>query len=155
MQISVRPLQLADDAEISDLASAAVLSVEGRRGGGEYLELFHHLEGLHGQELTELLATSQREVLVGLLDGHLFAACVLRHDAAVLTVEALYVDPEAREVGLGAALMKAAQQRAEDLQCERFEALALPGDRHMKQRAESEAMKARLLVLSKALRERS
>jgi GNAT superfamily N-acetyltransferase len=155
MQISVRPLLLADDPQISDLASAAVLSARDRRGGGEYLELFRHLQEPHVEELTEFLAMSQREVLVGLLDGHLFAACLLRHHQTVLTVEALYVDPEAREVGLGTALMQAAQQRAEDLACERLEALALPGDRRMKQRAESQAMKARLLVLSKALRERS
>gem|GEM_PF-1011254 len=154
MQLSVRSFEHADAPQLLELANEALDGLDGRRGGSAYRELFLEFRDLEVTDVEQRLVQANTEVLVGLLEGHVFALCLMVYQDAVLTVEALYVDPEAREVGLGTALLQAAQLRARELNCSRFEALALPGDRQMKQRAESEAMKARLLVLSKALGER-
>jgi GNAT superfamily N-acetyltransferase len=154
MQLSVRSFELADTPQLLQLAKQALDGLAERRGGLEFQEQFAQFQDIKATEIQQRLLEVNREVLVGLLDGQAFGLCLVCHQDSILTAEALYVDPEAREVGLGSALLQAAELRARELKCSRFEALALPGDRHMKQRAESEAMKARLLVLSKTLDER-
>ncbi len=154
MEAFVRPFESADEPLVSFLVAAALEGVTSHRGGNEYLERFtENLDALRA-EVSLAVEGRGRELLVGLLDGHLFGFCLIEHAGEVLTVEALYVDPEAREVGLGTSLMEAAEQKAKELGCVRIESLVLPGDRRSKQRAESTGLKARLLILSKALNER-
>lgn len=66
-------------------------------------------------------------------------------------IECCYVDPDARGVGVGTALMEAAVEWCESSGCVEVDALALPGDRATKQRLEAAGFTARLLTLSRQL----
>lgn len=66
-------------------------------------------------------------------------------------IECLYVEPEARGVGVGSALMTAAVAWCRQQSCVEIDALALPGDRSSKQRYEGAGFTARLLTLSRKL----
>ncbi|HLG66354.1 MAG TPA: GNAT family N-acetyltransferase [Acidimicrobiales bacterium] len=68
------------------------------------------------------------------------------------TVEACYVEPEARGVGVGTALLTALLEWFTARRCIAVDALALPGDRSTKQLLESAGFKTRLLVLRRPLR---
>jgi GNAT superfamily N-acetyltransferase len=63
-------------------------------------------------------------------------------------IEGCYVERDARGVGVGTALMQAAVAWCKDIGCLGVDAIALPGDRAMKQRLEAEGFTARLLTLS-------
>jgi GNAT superfamily N-acetyltransferase len=66
-------------------------------------------------------------------------------------IECLYVETEARGVGVGSALMAAAVDWCRAQGCTEVDALALPGDRSTKQRLEGAGFTARLLTLSRRL----
>ena len=66
-------------------------------------------------------------------------------------IECLYVEPEARGVGVGSALMAAAVAWCRQQSCVEIDALALPGDRSSKQRYEGAGFSARLITLSRKL----
>jgi len=66
-------------------------------------------------------------------------------------VECCYVEPEARAVGVGAAMIQALLGWFGEQGCTDVDALALPGDRSTKQLLESSGFKARLLVLHRSL----
>jgi GNAT superfamily N-acetyltransferase len=62
-----------------------------------------------------------------------------------------YVEPQAREVGVGAGLIDALVQWFNERGCRGMEAVALPGDRSTKQLFETSGLKARLLVMYREL----
>ncbi len=66
-------------------------------------------------------------------------------------VECCYVEPGARDVGVGTALLEAAVAWSRAQGCTDVDALALPGDRQIKQRLEAAGFTARLLTLSRRL----
>ena len=66
-------------------------------------------------------------------------------------IECCYVEPDARDVGVGSSLMEAATAWGRDQGCTDIDALALPGDRQTKQRLEAAGFSARLLTLSRRL----
>ena len=66
-------------------------------------------------------------------------------------IECCYVEEDARGVGVGTALMDAAVAWCNSAGCVDVDALALPGDRAMKQRLEAAGFTARLLTLSRRL----
>lgn len=66
-------------------------------------------------------------------------------------IDCLYVEREARDVGVGSALCGALVARLAELGCQAVDAPALPGDRETKQRFEAAGFSARLLVLHRRL----
>lgn len=66
-------------------------------------------------------------------------------------IECCYVEPGARGVGVGGALLDAALAWCASSGCTEVDAVALPGDRTMKQRLEAAGFTARLLTLSRRL----
>lgn len=79
------------------------------------------------------------------------AGSVTRQGTALGQVRCCYVDPGARGIGLGGALVAALLNWFGDQGCTDVDALALPGDRLSKQLLESAGFKARLLVLHRPL----
>lgn len=78
-----------------------------------------------------------------------FAAVTTEGDAAC--VEELFVEPPARGVGVGHALLRAAVRHAQEQGAIRLDAAALPGDRSTKNFFEAHGMVTRLLVVSRTL----
>ena len=66
-------------------------------------------------------------------------------------IECCYVEEGARGVGVGSALMESMVAWCSQQACRDVDALALPGDRHSKQRLEGAGFTARLLVLNRPL----
>lgn len=66
---------------------------------------------------------------------------------AVAVIEELYVTPDARRVGLGAALLDHAKSLAATRGCTGLDAVALPGDRATKNFFEDHAMVARAIIV--------
>ncbi|MFV0315768.1 MAG: GNAT family N-acetyltransferase [Microthrixaceae bacterium] len=64
----------------------------------------------------------------------------------------LWVEPGARRIGLGSALLEAAIEVAVDRGCAGIESVALPGDRATKNFFEDHAMVARAIIVHRDLR---
>jgi GNAT superfamily N-acetyltransferase len=93
---------------------------------------------------------------MGTLDGSVTgcAAChvaVLADGARLGVIDACYVEPEARGVGLGHLLVATAMAWLEAQGCTGVDGVALPGDRAAKGFFESSGFKARLLTMHHAL----
>lgn len=93
----------------------------------------------------------RRAVFVGLLDDTVFGylELVLGEEAAV--VRQVFVEPEARELGLGDALLEAAVDAARGAGCQSLEGTALPGDRATKNLYERGGIVARKIIVSRRL----
>jgi GNAT superfamily N-acetyltransferase len=102
------------------------------------------------------MASDDGAVFVGLLETHTVGFALLRLDhempeGLLARVEELYVEPEARELGLGESLLDACVQWAEVRGCSGIDIEALPGARSAKNLAERSGFTARLLVLHRKL----
>ena len=92
-----------------------------------------------------------RTALVGLLDRWTAGAALCRVDDSggdrrgVLDV--CFVDPGAREIGLGQLLLRRSLEWFRGQRCTGVDGTAFPGDRDAKQFYESAGFKARLLVM--------
>lgn len=93
-----------------------------------------------------LVGTVEDEV-VGIGAGH----CEHRPGGTLGIVDWVYVEPEARGVGVGAAMADALLAWFAAQGCTGVDALALPGDRESKQLFESLGLSARLLILHRRL----
>lgn len=98
-------------------------------------------------------------VLVGTIDGcpvgfgtaRLAAVSESRGGGVVAVVDELYVEPEARGVGVGEAVMDMLVAWADDRGCLGIESLALPGMRDTKNFFEGFGLVARALVVHRPL----
>jgi GNAT superfamily N-acetyltransferase len=94
--------------------------------------------------------TPLRALFVGTIDGvvvGLGAGALASAGPSAGRIECCYVEPEARGVGVGSRLMEALLAWFAEHHCTDVDALALPGDRSMKQLLERSGFKTRLLVL--------
>lgn len=143
---SVRPAGPEDATRCDELFDAARRQAANQRGGSQLL----------GTEGPGFATAADRQVLLGELDGMavgIAAGWVDRGGGRTVgQVACCYVEPEAREVGLGSALLSELLAWFTDVGCEAVDAPALPGDRSTKQLLERSGFRARLLVLHRPLR---
>ncbi len=108
-----------------------------------------------GDALRDWMASAGHVLLAGTLDGAVvgMAAGHVRRlaEERVGTIDSLYVEPDARGVGVGSALTEAIVAAFAELRCTAVDAPALPGDRASKQRFEAAGFSARLLTLHRPL----
>jgi GNAT superfamily N-acetyltransferase len=108
------------------------------------------------RRFAEALQSESQIAFVGLLETHAvgFALVVIDDGmpgGLLARVEELYVEPEAREVGIGEAMLDACVQWASEHGCAGIEVEALPGARSAKNLAERSGFTARLLILHRKL----
>ena len=148
----VRPARPDDGPRCAELVGQARAVLEGRRGGPELLAGSRSPEEL----VAAWVAGGPAALWVGEFDGAPVgvAAGVVAPTADRLTgrLECCYVEPAARGVGVGTALVSAALGWFEAQGCTDVDAVALPGDRAVKQLLEAAGFRARLLVLHRRLR---
>jgi GNAT superfamily N-acetyltransferase len=149
----VTPIEIsARVATINDLPRLCSLEAEARevvrpvRGGAAHLDV-------DGVDWTLSARFESPEVVVfaGLIDGAVIGYAVVSSAATAARIEAIYVEPEARELGVGEELLNQAIAWAGERKCTTLDAVALPGDRHTKNFFETFGMVARAITVSRSL----
>ncbi len=149
-------LAVADDVErIAQLSRRSREALGAQRGG----DLFSKRElpsSLLPADLAARLRSLDHVVWVGTLEAQVvgYGLGRVEHLEGALVhgvVEELYVEPEARSVGVGQVLMEGLVGWFWGKGCAGVDAVALPGDREVKAFLESAGFKARLIVLHRSL----
>lgn len=138
----------------SDLARVVLLDEIGRsqvsrhRGGKAWI-------GEHGSADDVLRIRKCRNLVVEFCSevvGFLLAEVLEDpHRGRIMRIERVYVEPDARQIGCGDALVASITQIALETGCTFIEGEALPGDRDTKNLYERAGITARLITVSKAL----
>jgi GNAT superfamily N-acetyltransferase len=136
---------------VAALVAAARAERRGERGEAVAARLHppHHIEA-------SALDDVDRCVLIGTYDEVVFGVAYL---ATVTTLDGgtfaelleLYVEPQARGVGVGDALMHAALAWARERGCDGIDASVLPGDREGKNFFERFGLVARAILVHRSL----
>lgn len=135
-----------DDAPQLDLLEQqARATLVDQRGGVRWLETHPPRAGRWDEPI------GAGDVHVAHIDdvvvGYLVTSCA----AHIVRVEDVYVEPGAREVGFGDALLAAAVSHGVRSGCTLIEGEALPGDRDTKNLYERAGITARLITVSRRL----
>jgi GNAT superfamily N-acetyltransferase len=148
----------AGPADLPTLATLAAAASEEKRGqkGGPVWYRRERRQGDPADALAAALAADDHEVAAGTLDGAVVGYGLVRveqlADGGLLgVIEDIYVDPSAREVGLGEAVMDHLLAWCRDRGCFGVDSLALPGDRSTKNFFESFGLVARAIVVHRPL----
>lgn len=153
----VRPAGPEDLARCEELLSAALRDSKLSRGGellGDLSPDRPTVEGWVAEGPSRvLLVGTFAGVTVGIAAGSL-AGGILGGGRRLGRVECCYVEPAARQVGVGAALVDELLGWFAENGCTDVDAHALPGDRATKQLYETAGFKARLLTLHRPLGDR-
>jgi GNAT superfamily N-acetyltransferase len=140
---------------VAALASAAADEKREQKGGPLWWRR-ERRQGDVAAGVRAALEAADHELAVGTLDGTVIGYAVARverlADGGLLgVVEDIYVDPGARAVGVGEALMDHVLAWCRDRGCFGVDSLALPGDRATKNFFESFGLVARAIVVHKPL----
>lgn len=147
-----------DVSAISDLARTAVGELGLLRGGPVWQLQDARVEPIEDGIAADVgRARGEGLAVVGTIDGTVVGYGVSRlatlSDGSLLAeVSDLYVDPGARGIGLGEAMMDLLVAHAEQAGAIGIDALALPGDRATKNFFETFGLKARAIVVHRTLR---
>jgi GNAT superfamily N-acetyltransferase len=138
-----------DLAVIIELDATAREAVASQRGGRNWLVEHAPARFLHADELID-------HSWVGTVDEHVvgFLRCTIEdvpQHGLVCSVERVFVDENARELGFGDALLQQAIDYATNLGCIAIEGNALPGDRETKNLYERAGIVARKIIVSRPL----
>jgi len=145
-----RPATGDDLVRVAELSRQARDEVASERGGAMFLAREARDEA--GDDLARALEDGSSCVLAGTIDEVVvgFASArieQLRDGTTLGVIGDLYVEPDARGVGVGEALMDALLVWASERGCQGVDATALPGDRATKNFFEGSGFTARLLVM--------
>lgn len=149
MQGAARLAVPADLPRLAALYELAAEELQPMRGGSVFLA-----REARSAELD--LADAGRVVVAGTIDEAVVGYGtgrieVLREGTRLGVVDDLYVESEARGVGVGEAVMEALLGWFRDHRCDGVDALALPGNRATKNFFEESGFTARLLVMHRRL----
>jgi GNAT superfamily N-acetyltransferase len=155
---SVRAATAADADRCAALCRQALDEIGAKRGGALFARRETGLVAkalLRPGGLARLLADRRRRVVLGMVDDAVVALAVGRVDAvgeaAVGIVDGCYVEPGARQVGVGRALLDALVAEFTAVGCRGVDMPALPGDRETKSLLEGAGFKARLITMHRSL----
>jgi GNAT superfamily N-acetyltransferase len=150
-----RAATAADAPILGDLWAQARREVEVERGGALLVDSLARPGQSPQEVLLEALADADRLVVVGTLDTVEVGFALARYAVVGLTpvgiVEALYVEPEARQVSVGEAMVDAVVEWCERRGCRGVDAPALPGSRPAKAFFEDHGFVTRLLIMHRPL----
>ncbi|MGD0380882.1 MAG: GNAT family N-acetyltransferase [Acidimicrobiales bacterium] len=153
-----RPARREDGDRCGELCRAALEELQKARGGPLFVRRETGLIAkalMRPGGLDRLLADPRRRVLLGTVDDAVVGMATGRLDAVGETslgiIDACYVEPGARGVGVGRALLDALVAWFETTGCRGVDINALPGDRATKNVLEASGFKARLITMHRTL----
>ncbi|HEX2851262.1 MAG TPA: GNAT family N-acetyltransferase [Acidimicrobiales bacterium] len=146
-----RPARPDDVAQLTELARTAQAELAPMRGGAVYVAREARPEPLEESFAADLDDPSA-VVHVGTIDGVVVGYAAgriesLRDGTRLGVLSELFVEPGAREVGVGEAMMASVLDWFRGSGCAGVDALALPGHRITKNFFEGAGFTARLLVM--------
>jgi GNAT superfamily N-acetyltransferase len=149
----VRVAMASDVARIAILARDLRTQLLQERGGALWSVREARPEPLE-PAFAAFLERGDATVLVGTLDDHVVGygivqVEVLRDDSRLGVIDEIFVEPEARAVGVGELLVERLVAFCTDAGCIGVDAAALPGDRQAKNFFERAGFTARILVMHK------
>jgi len=155
---AVRTARGSDGVRLLEMGQELVRDITSQRGGSQ-LVADDRLEpevATGPKRLERLLDDASTRVVVGTLDHAVigFAMCHVVEDGdqgrrGVL--DACYVEPEARGVGVGRLLLEGLLSWLEERGCAGVDGVALPGDRGAKNFYESAGFKARSITMYRGI----
>ena len=153
---AARPATEADIPRLAQLARKAIEELLPMRGGAVWWAQEGRQEPIESSFAADL-GDDQRRVLAGTFDGVIVGYAVvhvdrLADDSLLGVVQEIFVEPEARQVGLGEAMMEDLVAWCSARGCFGMDALALPGHRSTKNFFEESGFTARKLVMHHSLR---
>lgn len=156
MEVVVRPAGPEDASRVAALLDELVAEVVEERGGSQLVA--DHLDLVRAAVADNLASeqgTAERRVVVGTIEGAVVGVAAGRLRPAGGSrrgvVECCYVEPGARRVGVGEALLAEVVEWLGRSGCDDVDGLALPGRRDAKSLFEATGFKARLLVMHRRL----
>ena len=152
-----RAAQPDDVPRLAELARQALAEVRPRRGGATFASREARPEPLE-VSLAADLHDAEAVVIAGTIDGVVVGYAtgrveLLRDGSRLGVVRDLFVEPGAREVGVGEAMMTGVLDWFRAADCSGVDAMALPGDRTTKNFFEAAGFTARLLVVHRDIEE--
>jgi GNAT superfamily N-acetyltransferase len=155
LDVSARPAGESDAEQLGALRRTAHEAVAAERAGPLHLWIEHGDHGAPGEPV-EAADDPQRLVAVAEIDGTVVGfleagLLAIEGGRCLCRVSAIYVDPGAREVGAGEALVNLVSDWAAAHGAVGIDVVALPGAREVKNFFESSGYVARLIVMHRAL----
>jgi GNAT superfamily N-acetyltransferase len=155
---AARAARRSDADRCGELCRQALNSLQDVRGGALFTRRETGLVAkalLRPGGLDRLIADGRRRVLVGTVDDVVVGLALGRIDpvgeASLGIIDACYVEPEARGVGVGRVLLDDLMAWFGSSGCRGVDITALPGDRATKNFLEGSGFKARLLTMHRPL----
>jgi ribosomal protein S18 acetylase RimI-like enzyme len=154
---AARPAFPEDLPRLEEMARQAIDELRATKGGAVWAIREARREPL-GESLAASLADSSQLVVVGTIDDTVLGYGAVRteplRDGTVLgVVDDIWVDPEARGIGLGEAIMDELVEWCEQRGCRGVDSLALPGNRATKNFFERFGLVARGIIVHRPLGE--
>jgi GNAT superfamily N-acetyltransferase len=150
-----RAATAADVSILTALWAAGRGEIEAHRGGRLLVDSIVSPGVLPEQAWRAAVADPDRLVTVGTLDGVEVGFATARCDTAGSQprgiVETIYVEPAARQVGVGEVMVDAILKWCAERGCRGVDAPALPGSRPAKAFFEDHGFVARLLIMHRVL----
>ncbi|HTJ76468.1 MAG TPA: GNAT family N-acetyltransferase [Acidimicrobiales bacterium] len=151
MDEGCRPATAADVPRLAELARAVIAELAPMRGGEVWRAREARAEPIE-EGLAAALEDADSRVLVATIDGVVVGYSVVRlehlGDGSVLgVVDDIFVEEEARQIGLGEAMMDDLVAWCDERKCLGMDAMALPGHRATKNFFEESGFTARQLVM--------
>ncbi|CAB4730781.1 unannotated protein [freshwater metagenome] len=154
--MSTRVAGTVDADSVRFLRHLARVHISQQRGGEvALLSDFADLEAPESNDAQDL--TADRLVWLGCIDdvavGYVSAQILQLTDGyALCQIREMFVESEAREIGVGELLMKCVIQWAQERGCGGIDATAMPGDRETKNFFETFGLVARAITVHQDLR---
>lgn len=150
-----RAATAADAHAVSACLHALRDEVDGARGGGLWTAR-EARQGCAPDDITALLAREDATVVVGTIDDVVVGTGIaefptLRDGRRLAVITDLWVDPDARAVGVGEHMVARLIEVAQAHDCIGIDASALPGQRATKNFFEGQGFTARLLTMHRSL----
>lgn len=142
---TVRRAVAGDAGQLELLEERARAALVDQRGGARWLAT----HPVRGDAWPSVIARDP--VIVAHIDECIVGYLAATIDGEIVRVEEVYVQPEARELGFGDAMIEATTAAGAAAGCTLIEGEALPGDRDTKNLYERAGITARLIVVSRRL----